>query len=90
MVYATSYLFPQGDLEYGDLVAVVRREEPGGDWLSDLKARNRRLPEHKRIGGYLQWDDEFPRTASMKVKRGVLADEIRARAERGAIERVGA
>jgi hypothetical protein len=35
------------------------------------------LPEHKRISGALFWDDEFPRTASMKLKRPVLAGEIR-------------
>jgi hypothetical protein len=39
--------------------------------------RNRRLPDFKRVGGYLVWDTRtFPRTASMKVKRQVLAEEI--------------
>jgi hypothetical protein len=29
------------------------------------------------VAGYLMWEGEFPRTASMKVKREQLAEEIR-------------
>jgi hypothetical protein len=43
----------------------------------DVASRNRGLPDYKRVGGYLLWDKDFPRTASMKVKRAELADEIR-------------
>jgi long-chain acyl-CoA synthetase len=42
----------------------------------DISARNRRLPDFKRVGGYLIWEKDFPRTASMKIKRQVLAEEI--------------
>jgi hypothetical protein len=42
-------------------------------------ARNRRLPEHKRIAALLLWNDPFPRTASMKVKREALAEQLRIR-----------
>jgi acyl-coenzyme A synthetase/AMP-(fatty) acid ligase len=44
--------------------------------LEDISARNRRLPDFKRVGGYLVWDQDFPRTASMKIKRQVLAEDI--------------
>ena len=27
-------------------------------------------------GGYVLWDKDFPRTASMKIKRTALAEEI--------------
>ena len=42
----------------------------------EIEERNRRLPDFKRVGGYLVWDKDFPRTASMKIKRHVLAEEI--------------
>jgi acyl-coenzyme A synthetase/AMP-(fatty) acid ligase len=28
------------------------------------------------MGGYLIWEKDFPRTASMKIKRQALAEEI--------------
>ena len=49
---------------------------------SELTARNQKLLPYKRIGGYLVWDEDFPRTASLKVKRGVLAEQIRERQSR--------
>ena len=42
----------------------------------EVAARNRRLPDFKRVGGYLVWEKDFPRTASMKIKRGELAEEM--------------
>ncbi|MGH9716302.1 MAG: AMP-binding protein [Candidatus Acidiferrales bacterium] len=42
-----------------------------------IDARNRRLINYKRLSGYLVWENEFPRTASMKVKRLDLAEQIR-------------
>jgi len=46
------------------------------DVLEDLRRRNRRLPDFKRLSGYLMWPEDFPRTASLKIKRQVLADAI--------------
>ncbi|MGH9687893.1 MAG: AMP-binding protein [Candidatus Acidiferrales bacterium] len=43
----------------------------------DIDARNRRLLNYKRISGYLVWDRDFPRTASLKIKRLDLAEQIR-------------
>jgi hypothetical protein len=43
------------------------------------------LLNYKRIGGYLVWDRDFPITASMKIKRVELADQIRQTLERSAI-----
>jgi len=54
--------------------------------LAQIVERNRRLPDFKRIGGYLIWDKDFPRTASMKVKRDELAEQIRQSAVRGAVK----
>ena len=36
---------------------------------------------YKRISGYLVWDRDFPLTASLKIKRVDLAEQIREHAE---------
>ena len=53
--------------------------------LQEIVSRNRRLPDFKRVGGYIIWEKDFPRTASMKVKRQALAEEIGKAVERGAV-----
>ncbi len=45
---------------------------------NEVRARNRALPEHQRVRGLVVAPDEFPRTASLKVKREVLAERLRA------------
>jgi acyl-coenzyme A synthetase/AMP-(fatty) acid ligase len=47
-------------------------------------ARNHHLPDYKRVAGYILWDKDFPRTASMKIKRAELADQIRNSLDRSA------
>jgi acyl-coenzyme A synthetase/AMP-(fatty) acid ligase len=70
------------------LVMVLRLEE-GQEFTTTLKdeivSRNRRLPDFKRVGGSLVWDKDFPRTASMKIKRAMLAEEIGKSRERTAV-----
>ncbi len=51
----------------------------------EIIARNRKLPDFKRIGGYVVWQKDFPRTASMKIKRNVLAEEMCKILERSAV-----
>jgi acyl-coenzyme A synthetase/AMP-(fatty) acid ligase len=53
--------------------------------LEEIASHNRRLPDFKRVGGYLVWEKDFPRTASMKIKRQALADDIGTTLERGAV-----
>lgn len=84
-VFAATYLFPRDRLEYGELLAVVRPKDGDSRWLDALRARNRGLPEHKRLAGVLVWDKAFPRTASMKVKRAVLAEALREGLDRSAV-----
>ena len=70
------------------LVLVIRLEQNQqfDDRLRDqIVARNRRLPDFKRVGGYLIWSKDFPRTASLKIKRGELAAEIGGGAMRAAV-----
>src|SRR5712671_1101658 len=87
-IFAASYIWPQKELGAEALVLVVHpdlNQEFDSKLLQDLSGRNRRLPDFKRVGGYLIWDKDFPRTASMKVKRQALAEEIVKSVERGAV-----
>ncbi len=84
-IFAANYLWPERRLGQEQLLLVVH-PAPGED-LSEvvrqqIRERNRRLPEYKRVHGYLIWDRDFPRTASLKIKRTVLAEEIRTRRSR--------
>jgi long-chain acyl-CoA synthetase len=82
-VFAADYLWPRGSLLNEQLVIVLRPESELTDSIKqELAERNRRLPDFKRIHGYVLWDRDFPRTASLKTKRNLLAEEIRARLQR--------
>jgi long-chain acyl-CoA synthetase len=87
-VFAANYLWPQKALGSEMLLLVIRLEQNQqfDDKLHDeIVTRNRRLPDFKRVGGYLLWEKDFPRTASLKVKRGELAAEIGIKAARESI-----
>jgi len=84
-VFAANYLWPQRNLSLEQLVIVLRLDalQDAAEALRrHLAERNRRLPDFKRISGYVIWDRDFPRTASLKIKRDVLAEEIRRRLDR--------
>src|ERR1700726_3579755 len=87
-VFAANYLWPQKTLGNEMLVLVVRLEQNQqfDDRLrEEIVAQNRRLADFKRVGGYLVWEKDFPRTASLKIKRGELAAEIGAGAGRAGV-----
>jgi len=84
-VFAANYVWPGKTLGREMLIIVIRLE-PGQDFTDysrrELELRNRRLPDFKRVGGYVLWDKDFPRTASMKIKRTELAEELGKRLDR--------
>jgi long-chain acyl-CoA synthetase len=87
-VFAANYIWPQRELGREALVLVLRLEQNqkfDAKLLEDISARNRRLPDFKRVSGYLIWEKDLPRTASMKIKRQVLAEDIGKSLERKAI-----
>jgi long-chain acyl-CoA synthetase len=87
-VFAANYVWPKKQLAGESLVLVLRLEQNqkfDSKLLDDITVRNRRLPDFKRVAGYLIWDKDFPRTASMKIKRQVLAEEIGKTLERKAV-----
>jgi len=87
-VFAANYVWPRKELGGEALVLVLRLEQNqrfDAKLLEEIAARNRKLPDFKRVGGYLIWERDFPRTASMKIKRQVLAEEIGKSAKREAM-----
>jgi len=87
-VFAANYIWPKKELTAEKLVLVLRLDQNrtfDGKLLEDVSARNRRLPDFKRISGYVIWDKDFPRTASMKIKRQALADDMGKALENSAV-----
>jgi long-chain acyl-CoA synthetase len=88
-VFAANYIWPAKELGTREALVLILRLEQSQKFdsalLEDISTRNRRLPDFKRVSGYLIWDRDFPRTASMKIKRQLLAEEIGRVFERAAI-----
>jgi len=78
-IFATNYIWPAKSLGKETLLIVLRLDQDqklSPALLDDLAARNRLLPDFKRVSGYLVANKDFPRTASMKIKRGELVDDL--------------
>jgi long-chain acyl-CoA synthetase len=78
-VFAANYIWPtkrMGD----EMLVLILRLDANQEFSDALKTGiiecNRRLPDFKRVKGYIVWDEDFPRTASMKIKRELLAEQI--------------
>ncbi len=87
-VFAANYVWPKKELGGEMLVLIVRLEnqEFTESLKDEITARNRRLPDFKRVTGYVVRGKDFPRTASLKIKRDELAEEIRTSQERSAVK----
>ncbi|MGB8591829.1 MAG: hypothetical protein WCD40_10655 [Candidatus Acidiferrales bacterium] len=87
-IFAANYLWPQRTMVGEQLVIVVHPDtnQPLNATLSSqIEDRNRRLANYKRVSGIVMWSSDFPRTAAMKIKRNVLAEEIRGTIDRSAV-----
>ena len=84
-VFAADYLWPRRGPDKERLVVVIR-PRAGEDPLSVLRRANLSLADYKRVSGWVRWQETFPRTATMKVKRGALADRVRAGSQRDLVE----
>ena len=78
-VFAANYIWPTSSMLAEELVVVIRPDTDADvdAMVQELTARNRKLPEFKRVSGYIVRKDDFPATASLKIKRNVLAEELR-------------
>ncbi len=84
-VFAANYLWPERTMTGEKLVLVIHPEAGKAvtnELVAEIAERNRRLLNYKRISGYLVWDRDFPLTASLKIKRVELAEQIRQAASR--------
>jgi len=86
-VFAANYIWPQRSMVGEQLILVIHLE-PGQPFTEDLRRditmRNARLLNYKRIHGILVFDEDFPRTASLKIKRNILAERL-AHFDRGTV-----
>jgi len=78
-VFAANYIWPKRSM-IGEKLVLVLHLEPGQQYGEELQreinARNNRLLNYKRIHGVVLLDEDFPRTASLKIKRNVLAERL--------------
>ena len=78
-VFAANYIWPQRSMVGEQLVLVIHLE-PGQTLTDELRRdiafRNGRLLNYKRVHGIIVFDEDFPRTASLKIKRNVLAERL--------------
>jgi long-chain acyl-CoA synthetase len=80
-VFAANYVWPKKELgKDNETLVLILRLDPGQQFTNRLEEeilnRNRLLPDFKRVGAYLLIERDFPRTASMKIKRVQLAEEL--------------
>ncbi|MGC1594144.1 MAG: AMP-binding protein [Candidatus Acidiferrales bacterium] len=87
-VFAANYLWPARTM-VGEPLVLVLHPDAGQkideSVVASIAERNRRLLNYKRTSGYLIWDSDFPRTASLKIKRNELAEQIRGQRDRSAV-----
>jgi long-chain acyl-CoA synthetase len=85
-VFAANYVWPQRSM-HGEQLVLVIHLEPGrtltDELRGDISARNARLLNYKRVHGVVVHEEDFPRTASLKIKRNILAGRL-AELDRGA------
>jgi long-chain acyl-CoA synthetase len=78
-VFAANYIWPKRSMVGEKLVLALHPEQGQqfNDQLrQDINTRNNRLLNYKRIHGVILLDEDFPRTASLKIKRNVLAERL--------------
>ena len=78
-IFAANFIWPSQSLCNEELIIVCRPYEDSDaeDLHNELREKNRNLVDFKRISGHVIWHEEFPRTASLKLKRSLLASTIR-------------
>jgi long-chain acyl-CoA synthetase len=78
-IFAANYIWPQRSMVGEQLLLVLHLEQ--GQTLTDelrrdISARNSRLLNYKRAHGVVLLNEDFPRTASLKIKRNILAERL--------------
>lgn len=78
-VLSSHLIWPGQHLQSEELIAVLRIK---GNYdvalgVKNFQQKNNSLPEYKRISSYFLLDEEFPKTATLKIKRPALIAMIR-------------
>lgn len=90
VIFSENYLWgspKEGGLTEDRLVALVHHER-FSQVKDEIIAINRSQPEARRIKGIVELPFAFPRTASMKIKRQALADQVREALSRDLVETI--
>ncbi len=78
-VFAANYIWPKRSMVGEQLIIAIHLEN-NQQFTDALKQyviqRNNRLLNYKRIHGIVLLDQDFPRTASLKIKRNELAERL--------------
>jgi len=78
-VFAANYVWPKRSM-VGEQLILALHLENGQTYTDALRneviVRNNRLLNYKRLHGVVLLDEDFPRTASLKIKRNILAERL--------------
>lgn len=78
-VFAANYIWPQRSM-VGEQLLLALHLEPGQTYSEELRrdisGRNNKLLNYKRVHGVVLFNEDFPRTASLKIKRNALRERL--------------
>jgi len=80
-VFAANYIWPQRSMVNEKLLLVIHLEQGEAftpELKSEISTRNSRLTNYKRVHGLVIHQEDFPLTASLKIKRSELAQRLSA------------
>jgi long-chain acyl-CoA synthetase len=80
-VFAANFIWPQRSMVNEKLLLVIHLEHGEAftpELKSEISMRNARLTNYKRVHGLVIYQEDFPLTASLKIKRGELAQRLSA------------
>ena len=78
-VFAANYVWPKRTMVGEQLILAIHLENNqvfSAELKGDIAQRNSRLLNYKRIHGIVLFGEDFPRTASLKIKRNDLAARL--------------
>jgi long-chain acyl-CoA synthetase len=80
-VFAANFIWPQRSMVNEKLLLVIHLEHGQAftpELKSEISTRNSRLTNYKRVHGLVIYQEDFPLTASLKIKRSELAQRLSA------------
>jgi long-chain acyl-CoA synthetase len=78
-VFAANFIWPQRSMVNEKLLLVIHLEHGQAftpELKSEISTRNGRLTNYKRVHGLVIYQEDFPLTASLKIKRSELAQRL--------------